>query len=1476
MDKKYDIKTPPALKDDISYESWKKEISIWQRFTTLDKKKQGLAIFLSLDGKAREIVLELDIEVMNNDDGVEKVLEQLDKLYLKDKMQLSYQAYDAFEKFKRPEDMAIADFVVEFERLYNKAKAHDMVLPDGILAYKFLNNANISESHEKLVRATMPNLTYKAMKDQLRKVFGDLSLSVASNKAKVNTTSSMQVKVEPSDAVTYEVAHEDQAYEVNFGSHKASRSNRSRGRGNFRGRSRGYRGQNYHQESRAFEEQPRRNPPKADGSTSTCAVCGSIFHWAKDCPDSYENKLKKSDGHISLYSDTMKHFVGETLGAAVLDSGCTKNVCGETWLQCYLESLNEENKAKVVYSKSTTNFRFGAGEKVQSIKVVRIPAVLGSRKVTIETEVIKGDLPLLLSREAMKKAEMNIDFRNDSVEIFGEKRKLLFTSSGHYCIPLGQHYASTNIDKEEVVLYGNWSTYSMEDKKNKLIKLHRQFSHASYQRLEKLLKDAGIVEEDMFHLLQTITESCRICKQYKKTPARPVVGLSLAHVFNDTIAMDLKEWKEDSRKTWFLHLIDHATRYSASSVIHSKRKEVIVEEIFKIWIRIFGHPKKVLVDNGGEFDNSEFIDFCENMNIKVKTTAAESPWSNGMVERHNGVIGESVTKIMNEVDCSLEIALSWALSAKNSLQNFYGFSPNQLVFGRNPNFPSVIDDKLPALEGKTQSEVVGENLNAMHSARKAFIAAEASEKIRRALRHNVRTTGDVKYFTGDLVFYKRNNSEKWKGPGTVIGQDGQQVLVKHGSTYVRVHPCRLQLENPEINSSEITKTELGKNVNKCTTFVNEDETDESDGEAAQREDVNVTITRNSDQESEKVETQSSVPISRNSDQGSEKVGTQRSSMKNLTRSKNTGEVSRPKVKQTVTYLPVDCDEWTVATVMSKAGKNGGKYENWLNVKGKDGVCKSIDWENGVREWQLYEENEEIDKDTEELAAKMRQIEITKKHVEEQQVLFTSSTLDPCLVAEAQEKELESWRVNNVYNEVQYTGQNCISTRWVYTEKYIDGIKVIKARLVARGYEETEELLVDSPTCSKECLRLASTIIASNEWICHGIDVKTAFLQGKNIERNIFVEPPEEAKNDNNIIWKLNVCVYGLSDASRNWYIRVKEELLRVGVGCCRYDPGLFYWHSDGKIHGIITIHVDDLLWGGTKLFEEVVINAFKQRFKIGKECCTAFKYLGLQIIQENNSININQINYSKSIQPIDLSKERRAQKNLPLGKEELKKLRVLIGQMNWIATQTRPDILFDCCELASNIKNAKIEDILKANKVLKKLKDDVTISFPKLNFSTNLKLLVYADASYANLKDGGSQGGYVIFMTDGLMVSPIAWQSKRIKRVVKSTLAAETLALVEASEASLWIQCVIKEVLNEELSAECFTDSKSLYEASYSMTNLLDKRLRIDIAIIREMLEKKEIEKVNWIPTKEQLADCLTKRGSNPLLLLQAMTANQI
>ena len=136
-------KAPPVFKEDMSYEAWKKELAIWTTFTDLDKKKQGPAIFLSLNGKPRASVLELDVGIISGDKGVEAILEQLDKLYPKDRHQTAYLAYEAFEKFQRPVAMSMSDFINEFERMYHKLKQHKMELPDGVLAYRLLKSAHL-------------------------------------------------------------------------------------------------------------------------------------------------------------------------------------------------------------------------------------------------------------------------------------------------------------------------------------------------------------------------------------------------------------------------------------------------------------------------------------------------------------------------------------------------------------------------------------------------------------------------------------------------------------------------------------------------------------------------------------------------------------------------------------------------------------------------------------------------------------------------------------------------------------------------------------------------------------------------------------------------------------------------------------------------------------------------------------------------------------------------------------------------------------------------------------------------------------------------------------------------------------------------------------------------------------------------------------------------------------------------------------
>ena len=88
-------------------------------------------------------------------------------------------------------------------------------------------------------------------------------------------------------------------------------------------------------------------------------------------------------------------------------------------MQCYNNSLDEKDQANIVYEPSIRTFKFGDSKVIKSNRKAYIPAYIGNRTVRTEKEVVDKKLHLLLSKEAMKKAGLMIDFTNDSAQIFG-------------------------------------------------------------------------------------------------------------------------------------------------------------------------------------------------------------------------------------------------------------------------------------------------------------------------------------------------------------------------------------------------------------------------------------------------------------------------------------------------------------------------------------------------------------------------------------------------------------------------------------------------------------------------------------------------------------------------------------------------------------------------------------------------------------------------------------------------------------------------------------------------------------------------------------------------------------------------------------------------------------------------------------------------------------------------------------------------
>ena len=237
--------------------------------------------------------------------------------------------------------------------------------------------------------------------------------------------------------------------------------------------------------------------------------------------------------------------------------------------------------------------------------------------------------------------------------------------------------------------------------------------------------------------------------------------------------------------------------------------------------------------------------------------------------------------------------------------------------------------------------------------------------------------------------------------------------------------------------------------------------------------------------------------------------------------------------------------------------------------------------------------------------------------------------------DAKQQEIQKWRDLGAFVEVDDVGQNSISSRFVCTERLKAGKMNLKARLVARGFEENvNELRTDSPTCQKESLRCFLAILSSKGWKLSTLDIKSAFLQGMPISREVFMKPPKEANTTK--LWLLKQCPYGLADAGRLWYLKVRQELLDMGAKQMPTDQAVFVWFDEqSHLSGIMVIHVDDFIYGGSQAFQDSVIARFREIFVIGSEEFSAMRYIGVEVKQESTGILMSTNSYCSDLQEID-------------------------------------------------------------------------------------------------------------------------------------------------------------------------------------------------------------------------------------------------
>ena len=493
------------------------------------------------------------------------------------------------------------------------------------------------------------------------------------------------------------------------------------------------------------------------------------------------------------------------------------------------------------------------------------------------------------------------------------------------------------------------------------------------------------------------------------------------------------------------------------------------------------------------------------------------------------------------------------------------------------------------------------------------------------------------------------------------------------------------------------------------------------------------------------------------------------------------------------------------------------------------------------------------------------------------------------------KEWQSWLENKVTTIVKSQGlpkSRIIGSRWVLTWKKSsdpdDRSLSPKARLVLVGFQDPDlgRIATDSPTLRKESKHIILSICASKGWVIWGADIKTAFLSGDASNRDLYFRPPPEVKEfmqltDDDVL-RLEKAAYGLAEAPRAWFLRLTRELVAVGLVVSQLDPCVFLLRDklSRELLGVCGVHVDDLLGGGTPAMDEC-LQRLRKKLPFGDFRRTTIKYTGAEIRQlPDKSIEVSQEAYISKMEEVCTKPFGKASNPLP----EPTLMRACCGQLAWVANHSRPEQSFLASYLQGTQDRAEVAHLELYNKAVRELKArKVTLKFPPVPLE-RWRLLVITDAGWGVRANGESQGGLALCLCDQDVLDRkpgrtwlIEWSSKKLRRVVRSSTAAETMAAQNGLDAIEFAQAFLQEVLYgmtprvfqqwvPDQPSGLVIDSKSLYDAltrsACSSALAMEKRLAIDYAIARACLSERHVLPY-WTNNLQMVADCLTKLKGN-------------
>ena len=430
-----------------SARSYLRQVAAWERMTKLASNQQALVLYQHLQGAAWVNAESLDVDRLGDSDGVDYLKDWIRQHYLDVEVtSVGRSLSDLFRKLRRRPSQTFRDYAAEFNRLLARVVECGCRLPDVATAWLFVDRANLDETTEVSLLASVGN-RYALRELQQAAIILDRSMRKPWEKVGrqdggrrhqiVHHTSDAEALDDDEtvgDDETSTLTTDDQDHDDLYIAYLTGKI-----------RNEGRKGKNFDPE---IVRRTAEDRIKAAKAKSFCSACGQRGHWHRDpvCPRRRGDNAGTGSRDDGRRAQTV-HVVNEiyevgsdTTGGlmAITDSACSKNVMGTGWLQKYLDMMRGcDFNPDFVHEREA--FRFGASRVYESSYAAIILIALGGKWIAVKAAVVHGDVPLLLSRPCLAHLGMILDVEKNTADFRAVNVRnftLHSTSTGHPAIPV--------------------------------------------------------------------------------------------------------------------------------------------------------------------------------------------------------------------------------------------------------------------------------------------------------------------------------------------------------------------------------------------------------------------------------------------------------------------------------------------------------------------------------------------------------------------------------------------------------------------------------------------------------------------------------------------------------------------------------------------------------------------------------------------------------------------------------------------------------------------------------------------------------------------------------------------------------------------------------------------------------------------------------------------------------------------------------